>query len=184
MRKCLLIILLLYFLLGLVGCDQSNAASQPTASTPPQQHVTDPTTVPPTDPTTVPTTSVFDPALLLAQISEETLESMRGDFFVQFALTSSQINPLDLNFRVYGLWDHACALFVTIPQSGSADTLTYDTVNGLTFVYPNANVMRVYVEHHYYTLTEAFQAGYLSPAELETLYQNYYSAHPHLQSYA
>ena len=129
MRKCLLIILLLYFLLGLVGCDQSNAASQPTASTPPQQHVTDPTTVPPTDPTTPP----FDPALLLAQISEETLESMRGDFFVQFALTSSQINPLDLNFQVYGLWDHACALFVTIP-GGTADVITYDTVNGLTFV--------------------------------------------------
>ena len=184
MRRTLLITLLLCILIGLVGCNQGGPGTQPTDSTPPQQLATDPTTLPPTDPTTVPTTPPFDPALLLAQISAETLNQMRGDYFVQFQLTSSQINPLDLNFHVYGLWDHASALFVTIPLSGSADVLTYDTVNGLTFVYPNANVMRVYAEHHYYTLTEAFEAGYLSPAELETLYQNYYNAHPHLQSYA
>ena len=184
MRRTLLITLLLCLMIGSVGCNQGGLGTQSTDSTPPQQQATDPTTLPATDPTTAPTTPPFDPNLLLAQISEETLIHMRADYFVQFQLTSSQINPLDLNFRVYGLWDHACALFVTIPLGGSADVITYDTVNSLTFVYPNANVMRVYVEHHYYTLGEAFEAGYLSQAELETLYQNYCSAHPHLQSHA
>lgn len=183
MKKFLSFVVLLFIMIVFVGCNQPNEASQPTSSTSPQLQVTDHTTAPPTEPTTAPTTPPFNPALLLAQISEEELEQMRTDYVAQF-YPSGNIDPQLLNFTVYGLWDHTYALFVTCSGGGSGDVLTFETVNDLTFVYPNANTMRVYAEGAYHTLTDAFVIGYLSKAELETLYQNYYSIHPHLQNYA
>lgn len=77
------------------------------------------------------------------------------------------------NFRCYGNFDGRYVIFADKKYMAYEPKTTLDVVNGLTFVYPNENKLKVCANGTFYSLNEAFEKKILSEAELKEVYHVY-----------
>ncbi len=75
-----------------------------------------------------------------------------------------------LHVPVYGEFGD---VYVTYYHFFGNTWITYETVNGLTFEYPSSNQIQVFTPEKEYSLSEAFDQGILSAAQVEQVYHNY-----------
>ena len=77
------------------------------------------------------------------------------------------------SFRCYGNFDGRYVIFADKKYMAYEPKTTIDIVNGLTFVYPNENKLKVCANGTFYSLNEAFEKKIISEAELNEVYKIY-----------
>lgn len=77
------------------------------------------------------------------------------------------------DFRCYGNFDGKYVIFADKRYMEYEPKTTFDVVNGLTFVYPNENKLKVCAKGTFYSLNEAFETKIISEAELNEVYRVY-----------
>ena len=70
------------------------------------------------------------------------------------------------SYRCYGNFDGKYVIFADKKYKVYEPKTTVDIVNGLTFVYPNENKLKVCANGTFYSLSDAFEKNILSTAEL------------------
>lgn len=71
-------------------------------------------------------------------------------------------------------------VFVAFLQMYGDCVFTYETVNGLTFVYATTAHIDVFTPNGIYTLTEAFESGLLNAEQVQQVYDNYQLIGPYI----
>jgi hypothetical protein len=77
------------------------------------------------------------------------------------------------SYRCYGNFDGKYVIFADKKYKVYEPKTTVDIVNGLTFVYPNENKLKVCANGTFYSLSEAFEKNILSTAELAEVHNVY-----------
>ncbi len=77
------------------------------------------------------------------------------------------------SYRCYGNFDGVYVIFADKKFKVWEPKLTTDIVNGITFVYPNENKLKVCAGGTFYSLSEAFEKNILSAAELAEVHKVY-----------
>ena len=181
-KRTIILLFTLLLTVSFYGCAASGSADTEPATT-----VTAGTTaaqlqVPATE-VTVPTTTVnipsFDPAKLAAQVPE----NVQRKLFYHFRSVYHLLKQEEVSLRAFGVFEGVYVVMV----DGSVDfpAISYqETVNDLLFYYQTGQTLMVCVCESEITtvsdLTEAFCLGVITPEQLEIVYENYYSAYPHL----
>lgn len=156
----------------LYGCIPSNYyVTQPAATNIPVTTTTEPSLP-------------FDPEALLHEVTEEAIE----DIYNYRGYYAGIGNVEDLTLRVFGVFGDTYVLMID-GGAQHAQIPYQETVNGLLFYYQTGQTLMVYkekmgVRHPVSDLTEAFVLGYITAEQVEIIYENYYSAYPHLRAQA
>lgn len=77
------------------------------------------------------------------------------------------------SYRCYGNFDGKYVIFADKKYKVYEPKTTVDIVNGLTFVYPNENKLKVCANGNFYSLSDAFEKNILSTAELAEVHNVY-----------
>ena len=170
----ILVILMLLSLLG--GCRSSEVSQSIPASTSSIPTTAAPTTAAPTTaaPTTTTQPTRHDPYTVPSGITEKHIKTFyRRSHFKQ---------TKDTQLYYFGAFDDAYA--VLIRDKTRSFEPSWETVNGLTFYYPdgypiyweNDQAFDIVGGH----LWEMFNRGLITEAQLQEIYDNYYSTYPEL----
>lgn len=172
MKRLTGIVLVFMMLLTLLGGCQNNAAQNSTPTPVP----TIPTTAKPTTaPTTEPQQTQHDPLAVPPELTEKSISRL-----YYFA----NVNNRERNGQYYfGAFEDSYAVLFRL-NSGPYDPC-WETVNGLTFYYPDGYpILWVYklsqkgdTAGH---LWEMFHRKLITEEQLQEIYDNYYSAYPEL----
>ncbi len=79
-------------------------------------------------------------------------------------------SPDQVSGVCYGVFDDVCCLMITLSNEMYIDELTKVEVGEYRFLFKNSNIMIVYCEEKFYSLTEAYESGILSDENLAELY--------------
>ena len=164
----ILAILLLLSMLG--GCWSTGGGQSVPTNTDSLPTTTKPTTMP----TTVPQTTRYDPLAVPAGITDRHIEN----FYYRARIQQSE----DTQLCYFGAFDDTYAVMVR--DKATPYEPTWETVNGLTFYYPDGNFILWENDHrddlpggH---LWEMFNRQLITEEQLQEIYDNYYSAYPEL----
>ena len=80
-------------------------------------------------------------------------------------------SPKNVEGVCYGVFDDAYCLIIIYPGPRE-DVVTFEEVAGYVFDFPS-EVMTVYSDGEFYSLTDAYKNGILNDAEIEELYNFY-----------
>lgn len=83
----------------------------------------------------------------------------------------------EVKFTFYGIFEDIFVLMID-PGNGVTEYETGELVDGFRLVYPNSVKLYVYADGKFYRLGEAMEEQIIDHAVLETVVENYYSAHP------
>lgn len=166
-RKMLsIIILAVLMLLSLLGGCQSSGVNPSTPTNAPS--------IPTTIPTTVPQPTRHDPLAVPSGITEEHIRI----FYRRARLEQTE----DTQLYFFGAFDDAFA--VLIRDKTKSYEPSWETVNGLTFYYPDGYA--IFWENDIADdltgghLWEMFKRQLITGEQLQEIYNNYYSAYPEL----
>lgn len=81
--------------------------------------------------------------------------------------------------HLFGVFDDTY-VFLDLYE-GSEDMEYMDTVNDLAFRYASSNKLCVYRAGQFYSLPDAYEAGVLSDAHLQQVYEQYYAIYPNMR---
>lgn len=158
-RKLFSIILAIIMLLSLLcGCHPASLDSSPTTLTP-----TIPTTA---KPTTMPTTMPHNPLAMPSEITEKDI--------AKFYSWAEVEHTADTQLCFFGAFDGTYAVLVR--DKANPCEPCWETVNGLTFYYPDGYPI-LWLDSH---LWQRFATQDITEDQLQEIYNNYYSAYPEL----
>lgn len=163
-RKLFCILLAILMLLSLLGGCQSVEVTPTTSTT------ATPSTMPTTEPSRVP----YDYLTAPPEITEKHIDT--------FYLRAQLFQTKDTQLCFFGAFDGAYAILIR--DKAKSCEPCWETVNGLTFYYPDGYA--IYLENdeafdlvggH---LWEMFNRKLITEAQLQEIYDNYYSVYPEL----
>lgn len=168
----------------LIGCattnpqlDSTNNNDSPSVGSTPSVNATPSSSA--TTPSSGTENKQYDPELAAAQIPEDMKQRMRQAFKDQYFKHSDGVRVDEIRVsRVFGVFGETVVLFVDSPDLAYADVVSEEYVNGLIFRYGSSHMMEVYKDGHFYTILEAFEDQLLSPEQVQTIHDNYYSVYP------
>lgn len=167
-QKTVSIILAILMLLSLLcGCQSAALDSSPTTGAP-----TIPTTV---NPTTVPEPTPYDPLAVPPEVTEETLSSLYHRANIK--------QTTDNQHYFFGAFADSYAVLFRCETDPCEPC--WETVNGLTFYYPDGHSILwinqiTAVGDTAGHLWEMFNRQLITEEQLQEIYDNYYSAYPEL----
>ena len=173
-QKHLPILLAILILLSLLcGCQSAALDSSPTTGTPTIPTTAKPTAAPTTMPTTVPRPTRHDPLAIPSDITQAHIE-------VLYAWTGIE-QSADTQLCFFGTFDDTYAVLVR--DNANPGDPCWETVNGLTFYYPDGYSIILEDDEIGGTrghLWQNFTRQLITEEQLQEIYDNYYSAYPEL----
>ena len=87
--------------------------------------------------------------------------------------TNESDSPAEIKGVCYGVFDDVYCLILTLPKVEYTTAMKYVDVAGYNFMFGSSNIMGVYYNGEFYSLTKAYENGILNDAEVEELYNFY-----------
>ena len=112
------------------------------------------------------------PPIIPAELTIE--EEIIRDYYYNVTSVEFQMNyfPEDISLRFRGVFSDTYVVFVDGPFE-SADVVLNESVNGSLFRYIEGKPLLAYHQGSFYSLTEAFDLGYLTESDIYQLKLNY-----------
>lgn len=114
----------------------------------------------------------------LADLSEEAQKIIARDSYGSESLHYSYAHASKY-IPVYGEFGDT---YVAFWRTWGGEVMTYETVNGLQFVYGSTATIDVFTPTGIYTLTEAFETGLLNAEQVQQVYDNYQRIGPYIST--
>ena len=104
-------------------------------------------------------------------MSDMTYEQKLKDLRQERGLSQADIALLlNTSQQYYGKYESG-AIVALLSVEGYFDMITYENIEDFTFRYPNQNHIQVFYNGYFYSLTKAYQNGYLTYDDIAAIYE-------------
>ena len=109
------------------------------------------------------------------KINDDIIKKMKSKYVSEYLLKyneNASIDEVHID-KFYGVYNNAYVLIMSNDYVEYLSVMTYEVVLNYRFEYPNNNLIKVYYDDSFYTLTSAYLSNILSKDDITHIYENF-----------